>query len=476
MLIAQRRSEQVVADCCTVAEQAGVHVDMKLAHARALLASLSVVEAPYTPERDAERLLALGRWLQRFSPRVAIDPPDGLLVDLSGGERLFGGARRYVERIGAALRRLGFPARLATAPTIGCAWALARYSTTALTMVNESQVSGALATLPLAALRIESKTITALAEIGVERVHELRRLPRDDLAARFGAALLTRIDQAIGDAEEPLAALPPNRPCTVEHIFEAPVTRWEIVEHYTRHVLKQMLHIIREDGFGARRLDLTWQRLDDTPLRFVQHITHPSHDVAHWWRLLQPRLERANLGYGVEEIHLQASRLHRLHAAQATMWIEPTRDAPDAAVLGAMIDQLRDRLGETSVAVCQPVESHIPEKAFAHVTVRDTATIAAKRDGGVVIATRPTRLLPKPESVQVMALVPDGPPVWMKWRGDSVRLRATRVAERIAFPWWWAARSDDAARDYYRACDEHGRWLWLFRAQEDARWFVQGEW
>ncbi|MGE3180068.1 MAG: DNA polymerase Y family protein [Phycisphaerae bacterium] len=476
LLVVHRHSEQLVADCCPVAERAGVRVDMKLAHARSLLAKMSVIEAPYAPQQDAERLLTLARWAQRFSPRVAVDPPDGLLLDLSGGERLFGGPRRYVERIGNAIARLGFPVRLAAAPTIGCAWALARYGADSLALIDERCVPPALAMLPIAALRVDQKVISKLAEVGVECVGEVLRLPRDALAARFGTTLLTRVDQALGRVEEPLDALPPNRPCSVEHVFEAPVTRLEIVLHYARHALAQMLQIIREDGFGARRLDLTWQRLDDAPLHFAQHITHPSHDLAHWWRLLEPRLERANLGYGVEEIHLQASRLQRLHAAQATMWIEPARDAPDAAVLGALIDQLRDRLGETSVTVCEPAESHIPERAFRQVVVRDTTSISARRDGGIVIAARPTHLLPHPEPVQVMALVPDGPPVWMKWRGREMRLSAAAPAERIAFPWWWAARSDNAARDYYRVCDEHGRWLWIFRAQEDARWFVQGEW
>src|SRR5690606_30968430 len=68
----------------------GVVPGMTVTKARALVPDLEVVDADLDGDREALRRLAL--WAaRRYSPQVASDPPDGLWIDITGCEDLFGG-------------------------------------------------------------------------------------------------------------------------------------------------------------------------------------------------------------------------------------------------------------------------------------------------------------------------------------------------------------------------------------------------
>ena len=94
---------------------------------------------------------------------------------------------------------------------------------------------------------------------------------------------------------------------------------------------------------------------------------------------------------------------------------------------------------------------------------------------------RPARLLPRPEPIETLALLPDHPPVSFTWRG--VRRRVTRAdgPERVFGEWWKRDAELTAVRDYFQVEDEAGERFWIYRAGdgEDAttgsqRWFLHG--
>jgi len=178
LLIAAVRGKQLVAAHCAQAEARGVRTGMSVSHARSLLRRLRVAVAPYTPEEDEKKLRALARWAFRFSPVVAPDPPDGLLVDIHGCAHLYGGEKPLVEKIADALQQLGFPARIATAPTFSCARAVARFGPRAITLVPADHLRAALKELPVTALRIDQATCTTLSEMGVKEAFRAIK-PRD---------------------------------------------------------------------------------------------------------------------------------------------------------------------------------------------------------------------------------------------------------------------------------------------------------
>jgi protein ImuB len=117
LLVATTRGVQWVAGCCARGAALAVRVGMRLAHARALIHGAPVRLVAYDPDRDAHRLHALARWALRFCPVVAVDPPDGLLLDIAGCARLYRGEKPHVRAIADGLARLGFIYRIVVAPT-----------------------------------------------------------------------------------------------------------------------------------------------------------------------------------------------------------------------------------------------------------------------------------------------------------------------------------------------------------------------
>ena len=105
LLVGGGGGRQVVRRRCERAAAAGVRSGMSVAHARALLAKGAVRVELYAPHREAAALCAMAGWARRFSPIVATDPPDGLLLDITGCQRLFGGERRLVDTVAEADRK-----------------------------------------------------------------------------------------------------------------------------------------------------------------------------------------------------------------------------------------------------------------------------------------------------------------------------------------------------------------------------------
>ncbi|PKP72485.1 MAG: hypothetical protein CVT84_18490, partial [Alphaproteobacteria bacterium HGW-Alphaproteobacteria-6] len=107
------------------AEAAGLYRGQPLADARAICPAL--VTAPQDHHGEAQFLATLRRWAGRFSPWVAEEPPEGLVIDLSGAAHLFGGEEGVLAAVAGDCARLGLSVAAAIADTPGAAWALARH-------------------------------------------------------------------------------------------------------------------------------------------------------------------------------------------------------------------------------------------------------------------------------------------------------------------------------------------------------------
>lgn len=487
VLVTTDRGKQWVACACERAAAKGVCVGMSLAHAKALLKGTQVWERPFTPVEDAQRLHRLARWAQRFSPVVAADEPDGLLLDVAGCEGLFGEDRRMVAMIDASFKKLNLPVRLALAPTVGCAWAVSRFAVDRIKIVAPEHVREELASLPIAGLRIDPLFVGALREVGVERIGALFDLPRQELACRFGADLLRKLDQATGEANETITPLHVSTPIEATRVFDGAVTSLEAIVITVRELLFTLVLQLEERNSGARTLDVVLQRISAEPARVSITLTYPSRDARHLWTLLHSKIERTNLGYGVESVSLHASRLGKLSPQQMCFGhVEHgSRGQGNEADWGELLDRLMDRLGRRAVCAMTAAETHVPEEAFPLQAWSPTQGRALGRNNDGMTESggrfdRPSQLFEVPEPVQVIGLVPDGPPSWIRWRGRECGVRRGCGPERLALPWWEAKRgtspSPNIARDYYEVEDDQGRLLWVFRDHVTNGWFVHGLW
>ena len=483
VLVKIAAARQIVARCCERSAAAGVREGMTLTHARALLMGTPLRVHPYDPLGDEAALKALARWAVRCAPLVAPDPPDGLLMDVSGCRPLYGNEQRLVNTFADRIGRLGFRARVACASTFGCAWAVARFSDQERSVIAHGQEHQALTPLPIEALRIDEDTAAALLEVGIERIGHLFALPRRELVARFGSHLLLRMDQATGETIEVIQPQHPVEPPSVQRVFDGPVTQLEAVMRTVRELTEDLAGKLQRLESGVRQLDIVFDRLDVAALRVLITLSRPSRDVKHLWSLLKPKVETIHMGFGIERIALTATVVGRLRHEQIEQadgqWrsSESDDDAPADRAFGELIDTLAQRLGPHRTVCVHPVESHLPERSFRQHSVMQTQR--AQGDAKQITASdRPSILLERPEPIDVMAITPEGPPSWLRWRGEEHRIVTAIGPERIGNVWWSTDVSPTchSQRDYFKVQDGAGRWLWVYREREAGRWFAHGEW
>lgn len=466
---------RVVAACCDRALDAGVRPGMTVADARGVFPPDAVLVTPDDPARTAVALAALGRWAHRFSPRVALDPPDGLLIDITGCERTLGGEDAIRRTARADLARFGVRAACVIAPTFAAAAALARHGKAEI--VQDADLRSAIAALPIAALRLDPKQAAGLAEVGLDRLGQIMDLPRSVLPARFGPDLLLRLDRMLGRAIETIETIRPTEPIRASIVFDGPTHRWESLEAVVRSLTADLCDQLARQDTGVTRAVLTLTRSDLPPAPLAFTLSVPSHDPAHLWSLIRPRLERTHLGFGVEGLDLLAERTARIGHSQAHAWSAAEPGLADQQAVARLLDGLANRLGRDRVLRAGLVQSHRPERAVAMVPVGDDVphdTDPAPNRGEF----RPTLLLPTPEPASVIALTPDGPVHRLTWRDQTAEVLSCIGPERIGPEWWRVARSHARTRDYFILQAEDGRWIWVFRdlTGGGGGWFVHGIW
>ncbi len=509
-------ASQVVAWACPAAARRGVRPGLTLSQAQALVPDLLVLG--HDPLRDRLALRRLARWAIRLSPIVEPREPDTLLVDITGCARLFGGERRLAQEALTGLAGQGFRARAAIADTVGAAYALAvsiaetfpaapaeaRAPDAALHIVPPGETVAHLAPLSPAALRIEPDVVAQLDALGVRTIGDLLTLPRAALPARFGAGLVRRLQQALGETDEPVAAHAPDEVPAARMRFEGPVADRAVLAAATDRLLDEVLGRVVRAGGALRRLECVLYYERCPPQVVAVGLTRAVRTAERVRPLLAQRLEAVDpaAGAGVLGVALVARQTSRWRGTQGELF-DP-RPPDDDEALAALLDRLAARLGSEAVLRPELVDDYQPEWAYRYVTVAEAGCEVRKEDGalsaggaaceagatapsgaaprrapapaalplpGRSVRPRPVRLLPRPVPLRVLALVPDGPPTWLALAGREYVVAHAEGPERIETAWW---RGPDVRRDYFRVTTTDGRRLWVFRARTDGRWYLHG--
>ena len=457
------------------AELAGARPGMGLADARALVPELAALSAE--PAAVAETLERLADWAGRYTPWLAIEGDDGLMLDITGCAHLFGGEDGLAGDLGERLARAGFAAVIALADTPGAARALARFGGGGIVAAGEQRQ--ALAGLPAAALGLERAIAAGLARVGLRRIGDLYPMPRRALAARFGVEVGRRLDRALGAEDEPVSPRRPPAPHSVRLAFAEPVSAPEQLHAATARLLTSLCAGLERAGEGARWLELSAYRVDagcDRPPQSIAVGTsRPARAPAALMRLLAERLERLDPGPGFEVLVLAAPLAEPLAAAQLGFDGSSAGDAESD--LAGLVDRLTLRLGEGAVRRPLPFASWWPERAVRWAAALDPYTGPDWPSD----RPRPLRLLARPEAIEMMAPVPDDPPVMFRWRGQVHKVTHAEGPERLEPEWWREPAGGGAGglRDYYRVEDGEGRRYWLYRdglyrPERPPPWFLHG--
>ncbi|WGJ14965.1 DNA polymerase Y family protein [Methylocapsa sp. D3K7] len=446
------------------ARRMGLHAGMPAAKAQALVPGLSMRDAD--PAADAKALDRLALWaLQRYAPIAAADPPDGLIIDVTGAAHLHGGEDALLKGLVARLAASGIAARTAIADSWGAAHAFARTGTRPVLVIPVGESVKAILDLPIAALRLPKTIVEDLSILGFARIGELAAKPRAPLALRFGPELGRRLDQAMGRLSEPIDPVRPPDLIEVRRVFAEPIGAPETLARYTDKLVTQLCEILEAKGLGVRRLDLLFHRVDNRIEAIRVGTVRPVCDTKRLTRLLGDKIETIDPGFGIEMMRLAAPLAEPLAPKQL---LSSLSEEPEADV-SSLIDSFANRIGERHLYRFAPVASDVPERS-----VQKIAPVA--QDTGETWPDswpRPARLFPRPEPIETLALLPDHPPISFTWRGIRRRVTCADGPERIFGEWWKQDAELFAVRDYFQVEDEAGERFWIYRAGdgEDAARF-----
>ncbi|WP_377192109.1 Y-family DNA polymerase [Ruegeria meonggei] len=516
-VVAEQSNMQVITSLNADAQAAGLRVGQPVRDAHAMCASL--VTRPRNAPAEAVFLTALRRWAGKFSPWVAEEVPDGLIVDLSGCAHLFGGEEALLRVLEIDCADMGLSVQMGIADTLGAAWALARYAGQEATsdrngdaisqearatraratkrrhwtrggaapqvmalgggarVAAPGQAYGALSPLPIAALRLEDQVVAQLNRLGLRRIGDLLGQPRASLARRFGRGLVLRLDQAMGSAPEPVSPARAPHHFAVRMTLPNPIGLVEDVMAAIDRMLPTLCTKLEEKARGVRTLRLEAHRADQAAEVIEVGLARPAYDKHRIRPLLEMKIDKIDAGYGIDMLRLVAVQTEPIHARTMAGHAEARRAVSDRlegnTAVDDLIGKLGARVGLEVITRRHPAASHIPEKT--------AQTLAAAWSEPACDWPAPSRPRPlqmwQPEPV----MAPETPdvPIAFRWRGRDWQLSQATGPERIAPEWWlddpnWRS----GVRDYWVVVTQQGERLWLFYGHGgtmSAGWFCQGQ-
>ncbi|MGH8227883.1 MAG: Y-family DNA polymerase [Steroidobacteraceae bacterium] len=465
-------------------------------------------------QRDSRALLErLALLAQRFTPRVGLAPPDGLLLEVKGSLNLFGGTARLTGSFLSACEAAGMRPSLALAPTPLAALAGARFTALArarfamrskrspsfdgregvFEVMDEARLVGALASLPLEVLRWPAEVLERLAKVGVRTIGAALRLPRAGFARRFGAQTLGSLDRLVGRAADPRETFRAPERFRMRRDCAYEAERHEAILAALAPLFERLGEFLEARQCGIDRLDCRLEHREGPPTRCVLKLVAPAANPHRLQALLAQRLLAVALPAPVRTCELRSGRLVPLVPDAGSLWQPGEHGGAGAHARVASVDlieSLRVRLGLEAVHGLRIHPTHRPEEASER-TPPDEARAAPPRGRPAQDHGWPARPGPgEAPSVQSAAQpAPQVPwpafrrPLWLLSIPEPLcesaglprregPLRLLGEPERIETGWW---EGEEVARDYYHALDARGVRLWIFRERAAPhRWFLQG--
>lgn len=457
------------------------------------------------PVPDASQALAwqaLG-----FTPRVAL-ASDAALMEVSASLRLFGGLRRLMQGVQASTLELVQPGRLHAAPGATSLVALGRLRL-GQSWRHASRVPPA--DLPLPVLEAAWPHLPVLERLGCMHWGDVRQLPRDGLARRFGQGLLEALDQAFAERPES------HRWLELPEVFEDRLELPCVVEHSTglvfalQRLLQRLKAWLVARSRGMLGVRLVWQmdarRGVERTGELLLRLGEPTQDVAHIARLAAEHLARVQLPAPAQALSLHSLDTVPLQAHSHSLLIEDQRRGES---LGQLIERLGARLGSDAVQGWEGLASHVPERmqawpAFSPVGAQPPGRASVNKGRSRSGTNRressaPTTQVPAPTAAQPPGRPPlDLLPTWLLHEPLRLKVQGDRPCyegpltllvgpQRLETSGWHGlhpgqgtqvrASQPPVMRDYFIARSVQAGLLWIYRERlprnQAGGWFLHG--
>ncbi|MGI9473512.1 MAG: Y-family DNA polymerase [Rubripirellula sp.] len=474
---------------------------------------------------------------QQICPLVAVEPLDqkpwaghprhqseSLLCDISGVSHLFSGEAGLLVAVEELLASLGLRGQMAVADSVGAAWALAHsglpprlspssshdgqvenpseMATRHWIVCGQRETRGAMERLPVEALRIFPEAVATLSRLGVESIQQLLTLPKSGLATRLGPGLVRRIEQALGESDEPLEV----HRAVAEHVagltLEYPTSDQPILADRMIRLVEKIRAGLAARQRGALRMTCRLDLSGHPPLILEIGLFAPTTDVDHLSGLMINQLEAKRVPACVERLTVSVTLSGPLRSVQNALFQHNDVSSSDACTSGStisrLVDALSGRLGREAVLGVKIEDDPLPEQSFCVLPLAgrlDSPTFSQlhksaardlrrsrlsrqsslKQEQGVSFQPSPEDALRRP-----LSLLTEPCPLRVAFPHGSFCLHVSspRLPERIRLDgrvheivmhWgperiesgWWKGAS--IGRDYYRIETDQGQWWWIFR-------------
>jgi len=515
-IIENNGNTQTLSSVSFGAHNSGLNIGQPLQDAKAICPEL--MTRVRSVKCELTFLHALCRWYTQFTPWVAVDNYDGVILNIKGCAHLFGGEEGMLDLIVSRTETFGLTVTSGVADTVGGAWALARFTpkptesylksnsidqearatrsratkkiqiddtkqqVTQLLKNNAIRIAPAgntynsLAKLPIASLRIENKIVTKLNQLGLKSVKDLLKQPRAPLARRFGPTLIARLDQALGHVPETISPITDKKHFGVRISFPEPIGLIEDIKNAIEKLLIRLCNKLKTAvlGFQELKIDLGFSNNETQSL--LVSLACFTNDPERIFSVLLLKLGEIKPNFGIDIIRLEAINVGPITQSQSINNLDLHEKVikNQNNVLKNLITRLGTKVGLDAIIRHIPAQSHIPEKSWQ--VLNAAWSNYDMKSWPTSNRNRPSFLWP-PEALEVPkhSRLEDH----FIWRKKLYQVKTKLGPERIA-PEWWIEDNNwrSGVRDYWQVRCNDGEFLWLFYAhgaQLPGGWFCHGK-
>ena len=456
-IVIQSRQLQRIYCCNKAAQHYGVDVHMSLSTALALCPQLHV--EPRKPSQETYYLQQLALISYSFSPTVVIYKQQGIGLELSRCEQLYGDYVTLLQRLQIRIQRRCNQVISGVGPSLQAA-RLTYTDKFHSDIPDNRQMSRQLHAIPTVKLAIKESQKRSFEELNLPTLGDLLALPRSSLSRRFGAKLISQIDQLTG------AVTTPHTLYTPAEYFSDTLQRADGL--YSKEALYAPMKDLLQrfcDYLGAhhshcRQIDWLFSPLMGEPQSMRVQLSSGNNNYMSFFTLSRLQLERLQLAPSIESIGLYSDQF--IAAPEGNLDFFSDQQQVDK---NQLLDQLTAKLGSDALTRPYMLAEHLPEHA------NSTAGLAPAKPP-IVAPPLSLNHCTQPLSHQPLWLMkhPIALPANRRqpfWRQPLTLLSGP---ERLCDNWWHSEQQ----RDYYLAHDPQGVRYWLFWEQNSQRWFVQG--
>lgn len=454
------------------ARAAGVKPGQSLTDARAICPDL------LTEPRDIlqqDRLLSsLHRWADRYSPRISLIAPDGLVLDITGCAHLFGGEEPLARAMLESLADLKVTARIGIANTQAAARGFARFGRQLISRSDPFKEAQQVGQLPLGALGLDAKIEEELARLGVKTIADLSQFKSSELARRFSVRLPLALDAIRGHRPDPVVPSAAPLAFAAQMTLPEPIAHKEAIQDILRRLSERVCSRLQDKQYAARGFHLTVRCVEAGNQSLRIGFSSPDRSPKAILRQFERPLDTLSLPFGADWFRLQALDTQIFKPQQIILG---DKSARDQQALDQTLTTLGNRLGFDRINHPISAPFHSPEREHGAKPVVDARKSTPKPISGIEHLHPRPALCFRPERLHVIR--PGRPPKDFQWRKDRFFIVKAEGPERIAPVWWDNPPSwlEAQLRDYWRVSTQGGRQLWLLTCPQapDQGWFCAGE-